>query len=316
MKTPVTIKEIFPKANGIFAHIDFDFGVSKTLLDVMWLGRYGKKNPSPEVEIVHDSVREVLSDEELTLLGQMILALYLNKWTKLKAIPELEYDPIHNYLDRWEDHSAGWDKKDDSVIMQRTDTFGKSVSGDRTDTFGKSVSENRTDTFGKTVATNGTRTDNLMETETINETEQGSDSQADNVFGFNSASAVGSDTSSGSNSKTNTGSNSVANTGTQQNAQNVTEGGTEGRVDTQTESGTQGRLETTTESGTQGRSETTTDNYAGSDNRDRNGEHIGNIGNLTSQKMIGEEIELWKWNFINMVLEDVRDFCTLPIYRR
>lgn len=288
----MTIKEIFPKVNGIFTHIDFDFGVNKSLLDVMWLGRYGKKNPSPEVEVVQDDTREVLTDAQLTLIGQMILALYSNKWTKLKAIPELDYDPIHNYLDKWEDHSEGWDKKDDTMTSQRTDTFGKSVS------------ENRTDTFGKTVATNGTRTDNLLETETINETEQGSDSQADNLFGFNSTTPVGSDTSSGSNSKANTGTNSVANTGTQQNVQNVTEGGTEGRVDTQTESGTQGR------------SETNTDNYSGSDSRSRNGEHTGNIGNLTSQKMIGEEIELWKWNFINMVLEDVRDFCTLPIYRR
>ena len=48
--------------------------------------------------------------------------------------------------------------------------------------------------------------------------------------------------------------------------------------------------------------------------RERSGRHFGNIGNITSQKMIGEEIDLWKWNYMREVLNDVKEFCTLPVY--
>ena len=48
--------------------------------------------------------------------------------------------------------------------------------------------------------------------------------------------------------------------------------------------------------------------------RNRLGRHFGNIGNLTSQKQILEEINLWKWNYMNTILEDVKEFCTLPVY--
>lgn len=262
------IKEIFPKINGLFTHINFDFGVEKKLLDIMWLGRYGLKNPSPEVEIVQSEKWEVLSDDELELIGEMILALYLNKWEKLKVLPEIEYDPIHNYLDEWQDNSNGWEKRDDTITSQREDKFGKIVK------------------------TEGVRTDDLVEINTIDESEVGSNSQTNALFGFNSTSAVDSDVSDGGNTKKTDGTDSTVNTGTQKNEESVADSGSETREYKQT------------------------DDFSGSDNRDRSGTHLGNIGNLTSQKMLNEEIELWKWNFINMVLEDVRDFCTLPIYRR
>lgn len=42
--------------------------------------------------------------------------------------------------------------------------------------------------------------------------------------------------------------------------------------------------------------------------------HKGNIGNLTPQQLIRQEIDLWRWNFIETVLNDVKDFITIPIY--
>ena len=48
--------------------------------------------------------------------------------------------------------------------------------------------------------------------------------------------------------------------------------------------------------------------------KDRIGRHFGNIGNLTSQKQILEEINLWKWNYMQEILNDVKEFCTLPVY--
>lgn len=41
----------------------------------------------------------------------------------------------------------------------------------------------------------------------------------------------------------------------------------------------------------------------------------GNIGVTTSAQMIGQEIELWKWNYINMVMTDIRNYVGLQIYQ-
>lgn len=49
-------------------------------------------------------------------------------------------------------------------------------------------------------------------------------------------------------------------------------------------------------------------------NRARKYTHKGNIGNLTPQQLIHQEIELWRWSFIEEVLNDVKDFITIPIY--
>ena len=42
--------------------------------------------------------------------------------------------------------------------------------------------------------------------------------------------------------------------------------------------------------------------------------HKGNIGNLTPQQLITQEIELWRWNYIDEVLSDIKSMITLPIY--
>lgn len=49
-------------------------------------------------------------------------------------------------------------------------------------------------------------------------------------------------------------------------------------------------------------------------NRARKYIHKGNIGNFTPQQLISQEIDLWRWNFIEEVLDDVKTFITIPIY--
>lgn len=265
-KIAPTVKKLFPKTNGLFTKINFDFDVSKSLLDILFIGNFGMKNPSPFVMTIHDDDETQLTQEELTLLADSLLALYSNKWTRLKAMQDSEYDPLHNYLDEWEDHSEGWNVND------------------------KDVTSTRTDTLNTLETTQSTRTDNLMKTTTLNELEGTTDSQSDSIHGFNSATAVPTDNSSGTGSKTTTGTDTEANTGTQ------------------------GVTKTVADTGTTSRQFVEQDGESGSDNRDREGFHRGNIGNITTQKMIKEEIELWKWKYINEVLSDVSDFCTLPIY--
>jgi len=41
---------------------------------------------------------------------------------------------------------------------------------------------------------------------------------------------------------------------------------------------------------------------------------FGNIGTVTTAQLIGGEIDLWKWNFIKQVMQDISDTIALSIY--
>lgn len=370
-KKPKTVKEIFPIVNGIFGHMNYTFReeVTKGTLDLMFVSNYGNKNPSPIVEIVLDEEDE-LTSAQLTTLAAAALEMYKPKWDKLAEIYDIEYDPIHNYLDEWED-STDQDTtlatstdgtettaygKVDTLSSTRTDNLKEerdvteSKSGTRTDNLTELETRNlgsstsRTDNLQETV-THGktsTRTDNLSEVVDEDTTGSNTGSQDTGVYGFNSAAAVGSDETDTSDTSSGTRDVTTTNTGTQATA----ESGTTGTANTGTQSttGTDTGTVTTANTGTQQNSQSgtvsevventgtrglsQTDTLSGRDtvtvdrdisetgtlDRSREGRHFGNIGNLTSQKQILEEINLWRWNYMQEILNDVKEFCCLPVY--
>ena len=104
------------------------------------------------------------------------------------------------------------------------------------------------------------------------------------------------------------GSVETTNTGTQ-----TTDGsGTEDVTVTNT--GTQTNLGADVTTGTNSRAGTSSTSDSGTDSVARSGRHFGNIGNLTSQKQLKEEIELWKWNYVETILNDAKDFLCLDTY--
>lgn len=135
-----------------------------------------------------------------------------------------------------------------------------------------------------------TRTDNLTESNTGTSSSTNSASQSDEGYGFNSSTAVGIADSDLSGSDSSSSSNSTTNTGTQ-----VTD---EDRDERRTI--------------TDDRTDTETKDKDGTHHKE--GYHRGNIGNISTQKLLLEEIELWRWNFVEEVLHDARDFLTLPLY--
>lgn len=367
-----TIKKMFPITDGLFSKMNYQFkhDISKTSLDLMFVSNYGKRNPSPVVETIQDEYGEQLTSQELTTLAAIIVEMYKPKWDKLGNIYDIEYDPIHNYLDQWEEANEEVMDDDQHDTGTKTLAYGKTLdstdtrtdnlttsrdvdttnSGTRTDNLTELETRNlansnaRTDNltethnYGKT----STRTDNLTEDVDSTTTSNGSGSENNSLYGFNSATAVGSDSSATSDTNTETvdsqrtntgtqataesGSDSVANTGTQSNTGTDTGTVTTANTGTQQNS-TSGTVdETVTNTGTrtnvlaeeQGGSDTTTNNLTHTDDYtktlDRSGSHVGNIGNLTSQKQILEEINLWRWNYMQEILNDVKEFCTLPVY--
>lgn len=372
MQKAQKIKQMIPLSNGIFGHMTYTFRaeVTKNSLDMMFLANYGNRNPSPIVEMLQDDYGEPLDSTALTQLATVIEEMYSEKWDKLAEIYDIEYDPIHNYLDQWEDESDETEEIDRSNSGSSTTTYGKTESGtqlrtdnlseartiaedstiERTDDLTKTQTLNteksttRTDnlqeetTYGKT----NTRTDNLMNTHSDSNSIIDAGTANENVFGFNSSTATPASSSGSGNTRTETLGGTIANTGTQSDAlsgkDTIKDTGTRTDVTddtgtvTTTDDGTQTTTtekditdttlntgtRTTTNSVTHGGSDGTTTSGTSSEDttrgRERSGRHFGNIGNLTSQKQILEEINLWKWNYMQEILNDVKEFCTLPVY--
>ena len=135
-----------------------------------------------------------------------------------------------------------------------------------------------------------TRTDNLSEGVSGSSSSRDLGGDTESRSGFNSSSSV--EVGDIATDITNTSSNSstVTNTGTQTN-RDVRD---EERIISDTRNKT-GTLD----------SETT---------HSKDGWHKGNIGNISSQKLLVEEIDLWRWNYIQEVLYDARDFLSIAMY--
>jgi len=168
----------------------------------------------------------------------------------------------------------------DELTETVTDTGANNVIEDLSSENIKTGSANKDDT----------RTDNLSNasenvvSSTLN---SGTD---DSIYGFNSTVANNSDSTDTIETTAGTSSNTETKTGTQKMLGIITEDSTDTK--------TGDNIITTT-----------TNN-----NKIRTSTHQGNIGNLTTQQLMKQEIELWKWNFIQTVLTDINDFLTIPIY--
>lgn len=243
MKMNARVKNRIPRENGIFAHMSYVFpDITADYLDTLLYSKYGNKLTSQLVEVFAFDDLGVLSNDSLNSLSNIILQMYKSKWDRLKRIYSIDYDPIHNYLDEWNDSSTGTENNSSNILKN------------------SNISNTRTDDLSETSSTSSNQSNN------------------NSVFAFNSETAVPTDTSSGTSGDNTT----VANTGT------VTVSGSENHTDTITEEN--------------------------SNSKTRSGKHSGNIGNITTQQFIREEISTWKWNFVNEVIRDVINEIALPIY--
>lgn len=102
------------------------------------------------------------------------------------------------------------------------------------------------------------------------------------------------------------GSETITNTGTEANAQTGTVARLNNGTLTEQDTGTQ------TNSGTNSSTETSSLDTDGEKSREYT--KTGNIGNISTQKLLNEELDLWRYNFILEMMRDVINFISLPIY--
>lgn len=272
MKSP-KIKDCLPLVNGLWSKINYDFPevfeVDSSQLDIMFLSNWGLRTSAPILYVVHDSDAQLpLSEQELETLAGIINGMFKHRWDKLMNVAMMEYDPIHNYNDH----------------LVESIEYGEEV--DRVKNGSNSNSNTRTDNLSETV------TDGRQVQESRNLSNTGNDSNQNNIYGFNSSTAVGESNNSGSNSNLESGTVTTSHSG------NMTTANT----------GTQAN------SGSSTYSETGGDDTSGTRNREYT--KTGNIGNISTQKLLNEEIDLWKYNFIYEIMRDVANFVSLPIYEQ
>lgn len=311
VETPL-VREIFPKSNGLFSRMNYTFPMPASQLDLLFFSDYGLKTIAPIVEVM--LVDGALPYENLDALAMMVLNYYKNKWDRYLSILSAEYDPLHNFLDEYQETGKGSEngKKDTT----RKDIYAETITADnsnlRTDNFTRTDNLQLNSTT--TLTDDLTRTDNLTEKTESSSNSSGNDSGSDKRFGFNSAESVGFGEGSSQNSSQSSGTNTVTNTGTQKNTGTQTNVVSQSNTGTQSNGGTENEAIKKNESRNITEDVTDGETSSGSNEYTKQGSHKGNIGNITTQKLIREEIDVWEWNFVREVLEDAKEFLTLPMY--
>lgn len=273
-----TVNSLFPPVSSLFSKMDYDFQiVDKAKLDLIFLLSEGERYVSSIVDYyVHD---DEISSNDMTSLAELTLAYYKEKWDRLVSIYSIEYDPIHNFSDTIHESI------DDNEATTTENT------GTRVNT-GTQKNEGSIDNTG-TQSTTGSRTN------TGTQDNSGSESSTDNdlIYGLNSSTGVGANDLLGQRTTSSTREDDLHEATTGQRTDNLSEERSFTRTDNLT------------------RTDDLKEEVGREYGRVRDMTRTGNIGNITTQKMLNEEIELWKWNFVWQVIEDVKDFLCLPLYR-
>lgn len=299
------INDVIAPINGLFSHMDYDFEfVNSSQLDTLFFISQGERAVAP---LINFYIRDgTIPESSLTEISSTILSYYKDKWDRLKELLKIEYDPIHNFSDEITEsiEDITQEKDDKSVTLEKKGTSTNERTNDITDTTTNNLEEKLTNDLTKT------ETNNLKTTDTKNLTNTTQGTVENQIQGFNSTSYVNSDKDVQSGTQTESGTDTIDKTGTV----STTDTGTSTKANTGTsalkKTGTIIDLLTNDLNDKTTLSNTSDNTYT----RKRTMSRIGNIGNITTQQMLNQEIELWKWNFINQVLEDVKQLTTLQIY--
>lgn len=257
-----------------------------SLLDLEYIGNHsGEKTVSPLIDKYIKKNENRVNPEELTDLQRLALANILfrkftNKWTRLYAVEQAEYDPIQNYSMEEEETPDISHKHSVSNNYQTSET--KTTARDITRT--ESATEDFEITDERKI-----NTDLNVQTDT----ETGA-----SLYGFNSASPTPSNDATGNSTVHTTGSDT---NNKETNTHNQT-GGMEIRE--------QANANDNVESVTRSQTGYTEDTESGTRTLTRS----GNIGVTTSQQMLESEIALWQWNFFESVYADVDSVLAIQIY--
>lgn len=320
-----------PETSGIFSafssNVPWNGDIDNTLLNIeYYFNRSGRKKPSPAVNYALGD-NEKLSSAAITKLCNVAEGLYLSNWVKEYATLSFEYNPISNY-DMTETEGIGRTRTN-TVTNTGTQTIADSEHNTANRTNTETVETNNTQSGNETEKNTGTVSDNENisngGTQSLNVsgslTVSKLGSVNNDIYGFNSASAVNDrDTSTTDNGTQTENTTNVRTDELVTSRLNLrTDDLVTSRLNTRTEELTTSRLHVNSEDLTASKTTTRTDNLTqsenGGDSENRTLTRSGNIGVTTSQQMIESERQLYLWNFFhNIVFPDLDKLLTLEVY--
>lgn len=283
------LTEAFPNwlvGDGIFSELSklsVPWRTNSIDLDLEYFGNHsGDKIISPLVSKL--LVDDKLTSDSITRLASIIFSLNGDNWSRLYSALQEEYKALQNY--------NGDETRTVTTTDTGTDTF--SHTSNETNTLNDSSSNTRTGS--ESLESSGS--DSLSKTGTVGS--QGSNLSDNNVFGFNSSSAVPSDNSNSSNNSTDT--------------YNLSDKTSYGKKDTKVYNNVSdsGSHESTNTINNES-SDTETKNLQTNTNETFHRE--GNLGVTTSQQMLESEFELrMNYRFFDVVFADVDKTLALQLY--
>lgn len=260
-----------------------------SVLDIAYTNHSGLRNVTKTIQLLSQSDGS-LAEQQRTTIARLLFTLFNDKWDKLYNDYTITYNPIQNY--NVTEH--------ETIGVDTTDTGTRNTQSTHTGTDTVVVDGERRDTGTLSTQETHTGTDTIVTDNDV--VSCGSASTSETVYGFNSSGAVNSAGESG------TGSNTTANDTTQTDTRNLSDSSTDTHNLTHTDDTTTTDTKNLSDSGTETR------NLAGTSDSERDLTRSGNIGVTTTQQMLSQDIELWKWNFFSTVFEDIDSILVLQTY--
>lgn len=346
------VKEVFAFDRGPFYGLSQTLPEQKEDMDALFYEYYMVRPVSPIVEDLRSKYEEDI--QFLQQLAYYIWVRYHRKWSKLFGLDELEYIPIDNYSDTYTETLSGVKSEQEAIIKDGTTGNAKVLASTGSDSTGlsrlssmaesdtktESVDKSGTESEGKSATTaisgsaSNTRTDNLSQAIAGSTTTDNDTTTDTGLYAENSNELSPTDKEEVSN-QVKAGNASVqVNTGTQGNSSSNSSSTTEGEARAKaTQDATLSQLSSgkamaqadttdTTKSSDATTSSAESGTTHGEDSasrasanvQSRASEHSGILGNTSRQRLIRQEIDLWNWTIVQEMLNDVKDFCCLPIW--
>lgn len=288
-------KDIFTPIQGIFTSMtDTQFlenvNLTPSQVEIIMFNTCISRLIAP-ITIYYLNEDEEFTSESLTQLADLIHDYFKTKWDSLIETFQIEYNPIYNYYDK----HIGDDKLSENTNKKKEreyTNYSEELEYDTDDNFTPSGTRKTTrgyTNYQEDTIDEQSDTDNKVSTDS-------------SIFGFNSTQAVPSESTETTTAYKNEGQKKIS--GAYDDTESFQQY-EEDRIKTGTETKTFTGKYADTESGLY------SDNYK---NQNYNSIHMGNIGNLTTQQLLTEELEWRKNMLIKEIINDVKSFITLDIY--
>lgn len=322
MNLPNTLRYYFPdylNVNSLFTKMStlgapWSSDVGQDMDDAYFTMWSGIKNPSEFVRLHLNPDEETANS--LTI-ARILYGIYGQNWTKIWEAMQAKYNPIDNYsmkelVTTTNSNDRTVNKTNDlTSTVDTTSTQDTTKDNTSTEDTTQNGSENMTGSTTTDTTSDSNGTSSLEHGETITRSAN-SDSY---IYAFNSTEKVptasqvesGSDTHSGTDTTMTTDHSTVNVDGTSKSdtttSNTVKVEFTGDEVGKTTTSENSARADKGTED--------VTDSSTGKEDIERT--RSGNIGVTTTQQMLQQEFELWKWNFFAQVFEDCDKYLCLSV---